>query len=53
MANGITQQKDLSNSFDELLKDYEKGIKIIKVYRQMKMYNDEDLNPILYKKNKD
>jgi len=25
----------------------------MKVYRQMKMYNDEDLNPILYKKNKD
>ncbi|MFL2564373.1 MAG: DUF4254 domain-containing protein [Parvicellaceae bacterium] len=45
-----TQQKDLSNSFDELLEDYEKGIKIIKVYRQMKMYNDSSLNPELYQK---
>ena len=46
-----TQQKDLSESFDELLKDYEKGIKIVKVYRQMKMYNDSSLNPELYQKN--
>lgn len=43
------QEIDLSNSFDELLKDFEKGDKKIKVYRQMKMYNDDDLNPILYK----
>ena len=44
-----TQQKDLSNSFDELLEDYKRGIKVIKVYRQMKMYNDSSLNPELYR----
>lgn len=43
------QEIDLSNSFDQLLNDFEKGNKKIKVYRQMKMYNDDDLNPILYK----
>lgn len=43
------QEIDLSNSFDQLLEDFEKGNKKIKVYRQMKMYNDDDLNPILYK----
>ena len=46
-----TQQKDLNNAFDELLQDYKNGIKIIKVYRQMKMYNDSSLNPELYQKN--
>ena len=45
-----TQQKDLSNSFDDLLEDYKLGIKVIKVYRQMKMYNDSSLNPELYRK---
>ena len=45
-----TQKKDLINSFDLLLNEYKKGDKSIKVYRQMKMYNDEDLNPVLYKK---
>lgn len=43
------QEIDLSNSFDQLLEDFEKGNKKIKVYRQMKMYNDDDLNPVLYK----
>ena len=46
----LEQQKDLSQSFNELLNDLEKGIKKIKVYRQMKMYNDSSLNPVLYKK---
>ena len=44
------QQKDLSQSFNELLDDLENGVKKIKVYRQMKMYNDSSLNPVLYKK---
>ena len=44
------QKEDLISSFDLLLSEYEKGNKSIKVYRQMKMYNDEDLNPVLYKK---
>ena len=46
----LEQEQDLSKSFDELIDDYKKGIKKIKVYRQMKMYNDDSLNPILYKK---
>lgn len=46
----LDQKKDLSQSFDELMKDISEGKKRIKVYRQMKMYNDEKLNPILYKK---
>ena len=46
----LEQQQDLSNSFDDLLDDLKKGIKKIKVYRQMKMYNDSSLNPVLYKK---
>ena len=44
------QQEDLSQSFNELLDDLENGVKKIKVYRQMKMYNDSSLNPVLYKK---
>lgn len=48
----LDQKKDLSQSFDELMQDIAEGKKRIKVYRQMKMYNDEKLNPILYKKNK-
>ena len=43
------QEVDLSVSFDQLLEDFSKGSKKIKVYRQMKMYNDADLNPVLYK----
>jgi len=44
------QQNDLSISFDQLISDYESGIKVMKVYRQMKLYNDPDTNPVLYKK---
>lgn len=44
------QQIDLSQSFDELLEDINSGKKYMKVYRQMKMYNDEKLNPALYNK---
>ncbi len=46
----LTQRKDLSQSIDELLTDIEAGKKYMKVYKQMKMYNDPCLNPILYKK---
>ena len=44
------QKEDLSNAIDQLVFDIQKGIKYIKVYKQMKMYNDVSLNPILYKK---
>ncbi|MGB5171829.1 MAG: DUF4254 domain-containing protein [Eudoraea sp.] len=41
------QQKDLSVAIDELLNNIEAGRVYMKTYRQMKMYNDEELNPIL------
>ena len=47
------QKSDLCLSIDQLINDISFGRKRMKVYRQMKMYNDEDLNPILYKKDKD
>lgn len=43
----LEQKKDLSTAIDQLLKDIELGNKYMKVYKQMKMYNDEELNPIL------
>ena len=46
----LEQQKDLSTAIDQLLEDIEAGRKYMKVYRQMKMYNDPSTNPILYKK---
>ncbi len=46
------QESDLENCFDELMDDYQKGIKKMKVYRQMKMYNDPNLNPVLYQQKK-
>ena len=46
----LEQKKDLSSAIDELLNDIENGLVKIKTYKQMKMYNDETLNPILYKK---
>jgi len=46
----LAQRDDLSTSIDELLADIEKGKKYMKVYKQMKMYNDPSLNPVLYKK---
>lgn len=46
----IEQQRDLSKSIDELLNDIRTGKKYMKVYKQMKMYNDPALNPVLYKK---
>ena len=49
--NILTEQKnDLSMALDQLLDDMERGRKYMKVYKQMKMYNDASLNPVLYKK---
>lgn len=42
------QQSDLSKSIDELFTDIEAGHKKMQVYKQMKMYNDPELNPVLY-----
>lgn len=44
------QKKDLILSIHQLLQDIEQGLKYMKVYKQMKMYNDITLNPVLYKK---
>ena len=46
----LEQQKDLSTAIDQLLADIAAGRKYMKVYRQMKMYNDPSTNPVLYKK---
>ena len=46
----LDQQTDLSESINQLLEDISSGQKKMKVYKQMKMYNDESLNPVLYKK---
>jgi hypothetical protein len=46
----LTQKEDLSTSIIQLLTDIENGNVKMKVYKQMKMYNDESLNPILYQK---
>jgi hypothetical protein len=46
----LEQQKDLALAIDQLLEDIAEGRKYMKVYRQMKMYNDPATNPILYQK---
>ncbi|MEN4761520.1 MULTISPECIES: DUF4254 domain-containing protein [unclassified Chryseobacterium] len=46
----LMQKEDLSTSINQLLTDIENGDVKMKVYKQMKMYNDESLNPILYQK---
>ncbi len=46
----LSQQVDLSNSLQELIDDIESGRKYMKTYKQMKMYNDPALNPVLYGK---
>ena len=48
----LEQRSDLSTAIDDLLHDIEHGEKFMKVYKQMKMYNDEDLNPVLYQNKK-
>ena len=44
----LEQRTDLSTAIDDLLTDIENGDKFMKVYKQMKMYNDDELNPVLY-----
>ena len=44
----LEQEKDLCTALDQLLNDIQHGRKYMKVYKQMKMYNDPALNPILY-----
>ena len=44
------QLGDMTTSITQLLEDYKSGARIMKVYRQMKMYNDPTLNPVLYGK---
>lgn len=48
----LEQRTDLSLAIDDLLTDIENGDKFMKVYKQMKMYNDDDLNPVLYQNKK-
>jgi hypothetical protein len=48
----LEQRTDLSTAIDDLLTDIENGDKFMKVYKQMKMYNDDDLNPVLYQNKK-
>ena len=43
----LEQRKDLSTAIDDLLEAIESGDKYMKVYKQMKMYNDDELNPVL------
>lgn len=43
----LEQRRDLSKAIDDLLQDISEGNKYMKVYKQMKMYNDDELNPVL------
>jgi hypothetical protein len=46
----MVQREDMQMAFDQLMEDIRVGDRKMKVYRQMKMYNDESLNPMLYQK---
>ncbi|MCD8043031.1 MAG: DUF4254 domain-containing protein [Tannerellaceae bacterium] len=46
----LVQRTDLSTALDQLLNDIQSGNKYMKLYKQMKMYNDPALNPVLYSK---
>lgn len=46
----LTQRADLTTAINQLLDDLAAGHRVMKLYRQMKMYNDPSLNPMLYKK---
>ena len=48
----LDQKSDMFSSIDQLMTDYENGDKFMKVYKQMKMYNDDELNPVLYQNKK-
>ena len=43
----LEQRADLMSAIEQLLEDFKSGRKYMKVYKQMKMYNDDDLNPVL------
>lgn len=43
----LEQRRDLSTAIDDLLENISNGNKYMKVYKQMKMYNDDELNPVL------
>ncbi len=47
----LEQKEDLTTAFKQLFEEYKSGSKIMKVYRQMKLYNDPSTNPALYGKN--
>lgn len=44
----LEQQADMGRCLDDLMEEVAAGTRRIKVYRQMKMYNDSTLNPVLY-----
>ena len=48
----LDQKIDMFTSIDQLMIDFENGDKFMKVYKQMKMYNDDELNPVLYQNKK-
>jgi Protein of unknown function (DUF4254) len=52
LATLMEQKGDMENAFDELIEDIASGTRRFKVYRQMKMYNDAELNPMLYSQKK-
>jgi hypothetical protein len=52
LATLMEQKKDMEMAFDELIEDIGSGARRFKVYRQMKMYNDAELNPMLYNQKK-
>lgn len=48
----LVQEQDLVQCYDELTSDLQSGDKYMKLYKQMKMYNDPNLNPVLYNQSK-
>jgi hypothetical protein len=52
LATLLEQREDMRQAYDELIEDIENGNRKFKVYRQMKMYNDSSLNPMLYEQSK-
>jgi 1,2-phenylacetyl-CoA epoxidase catalytic subunit len=48
----LDQKNDMFVSISQLIEDIEAGDKYMKAYKQMKMYNDEELNPVLYQNKK-
>ncbi|HTF17653.1 MAG TPA: DUF4254 domain-containing protein [Chryseolinea sp.] len=48
----MEQKSDMRAAFDDLMEDIGNGVRRFKVYRQVKMYNDPSLNPVLYKQSK-